>query len=91
LAKQGVLVAFLLISAWLANQLFHISSFKDFSTSLLSLFVMLTTANNPNVWVEAYTENHYSFFFFFTYMVVAFFFLMQLLFALIYNNYKIQV
>ncbi|BFI30479.1 protein MpTPC2 [Marchantia polymorpha subsp. ruderalis] len=86
-----LLAGFILLSAWLANVLFREPNFEDYPTSLLSLLIMLTTANNPNVWAEVYTNNRISFIFFFVYMLVGFFFLMHLLFALIYNNYKVQL
>ncbi|KAL2634744.1 hypothetical protein R1flu_006223 [Riccia fluitans] len=87
----ALLAGFILLSAWFANVLFREPNFQDYPTSLLSLFIMLTTANNPNVWAEAYGADRVAFFFFFTYMLVGFFFLTQLLFALIYNNYKVQL
>ncbi|KAL3693070.1 hypothetical protein R1sor_006721 [Riccia sorocarpa] len=87
----ALLGAFVLVSAWFANLLFNGPNFQDYPTSLLSLFIMLTTANNPNVWAGVYAADRVSFCFFFVYMIVGFFFLMQLLFALIYNSYKVQL
>lgn len=90
---QVLVVSFVLISAWLATVIFSTTTveFKDFRTSLLNLFVLLTTANNPVVWASAYDANRLAFFFFFTYMVVGLFFLMNLAFSVIYSNYKAQV
>jgi two pore calcium channel protein len=84
---------FILLSAYIATVLFRhaIYEYEDYRTSLLNLFVLLTTANNPNVWAGAYTADRRAFFFFFTYLVVGLFFLMNLVFTVIYSNYKAQV
>ncbi|XP_024358614.1 two pore calcium channel protein 1 [Physcomitrium patens] len=84
---------FVLLSAWLATTIFSETSveFKDFSTSLLSLFVLLTTANNPVVWASTYDTNRLAFFFFFFYMIVGLYFLMNLAFSVIYSSYKAQM
>jgi hypothetical protein len=86
-------VSFVLLSAWLATAIFSKTAveFKDFSSSLLNLFVLLTTANNPVVWASTYEANRLAFFFFFTYLVLGLFFLMNLAFSVIYSNYKAQV
>lgn len=87
------MVSFVLLSAWLATAIFSKTAveFKDFSSSLLNLFVLLTTANNPVVWASTYEANRLAFFFFFTYLVLGLFFLMNLAFSVIYSNYKAQV
>lgn len=84
---------FVLISAWLATTIFSEAAveFKDFSTSLLNLFVLLTTANNPVVWASTYNANRFAFFFFFFYMVLGLYFLMNLAFSVIYSSYKQQM
>lgn len=84
---------FILLSAYIATVLFRhaIYEYEDYRTSLLNLFVLLTTANNPNVWAGAYTADRRAFFFFFTYLVVGLFFLMNLVFTVIYSNYKAQM
>ncbi|KAG0629978.1 hypothetical protein M758_1G144100 [Ceratodon purpureus] len=84
---------FILLSAYFATSIFRdaISEYEDYRTSLLNLFVLLTTANNPNVWADAYTADRRAFFFFFTYLVVGLFFLMNLVFTVIYDNYKAQM
>jgi two pore calcium channel protein len=84
---------FVLISAWLAAAIFSETSveFKDFTTSLLSLFVLLTTANNPILWASTYNANRFAFFFFFFYIVLGLYFLMNLAFSVIYSSYKAQV
>lgn len=90
---QVLLGLFVLGSAYIATLIFRdaISEYEDYRTALLNLFVLLTTANNPNVWADAYTADRRAFFFFFTYLVVGLFFLMNLVFTVIYSNYKAQV
>jgi len=90
---QVLVVIFVMLSAWLATTLFSDSTreFEDYGTSLLNLFVLLTTANNPSVWATAYRTNRLAFFFFSSYLLVGFFFLMNLAFSVIYSNYKAQV
>jgi hypothetical protein len=90
---QVLLVIFLLLSAYVGMLLFgkKTSEFKDYPTSLLNLMVLLTTANNPNVWAPAYTTNRWAFVFFFIFLVVGLFFLCNLAFMVIYSNYKVEV
>ncbi|KAL3693068.1 hypothetical protein R1sor_006719 [Riccia sorocarpa] len=87
----ALLGAFVLLSAWFASLLFSGPNFEDYPTCVLSLFIMLTTANNPEVWGGAYAKDRVAFFFFFAYMLVGFFFLTHLLFSLINNSYKVQL
>lgn len=88
-----LLVIFLLLSAYVGMLLFgkKTSEFKDYPTSLLNLMVLLTTANNPNVWAPAYTTNRWAFVFFFIFLVVGLFFLCNLAFMVIYSNYKVEI
>lgn len=90
---QVLLVLFVLVSGYLVTFVFRESfiGFEDYGTAILNLLILLTTANNPNVWVDAYTADRRAFFFFFTFLVVGLFFLMNLVFTVIYSNYKLQV
>jgi two pore calcium channel protein len=91
---QALLGLFILVSAYIATSIFReyaISEYEDYRTSVLNLFVLLTTANNPNVWADAYTADRRAFFFFFTYLLVGLFFLMNLVNTVNYSNYKAQV
>eukprot|EP00003_Mantamonas_plastica_P018667 TRINITY_DN3048_c0_g1_i2.p1 TRINITY_DN3048_c0_g1~~TRINITY_DN3048_c0_g1_i2.p1 ORF type:complete len:331 (-),score=95.17 TRINITY_DN3048_c0_g1_i2:20-967(-) len=62
--------------------------FKDLNTSFISLFVLMTTANYPDVMMPAYRASHFNVFFFMTYLMIILYFLMNLLVAVIYNNYS---
>lgn len=53
-------------------------NFKDFHTSFVSMFVLITTANYPDVMMPAFNNSPYAFFFFLLYLGFGLFFLMNL-------------
>lgn len=65
--------------------------FDSWSHSAASLWILFTTANYPDVMVDAYTSMRVSFFFFFIYLVISLYLLNNILLAAVYDAYKEQM
>lgn len=62
--------------------------FKDIGQSIMSLIVLLTTANNPDVMMPAYRDHRLYSIFFITYLSIGLYFFMNMLLAVIYNEFR---
>ena len=67
------------------------AQFSDLPTGALSLLVLLTTANFPDVMLPAYRAHRASCLFFIVFLLLGLFFLMNLVLATIYNAYRKQL
>ncbi|CAG5133866.1 unnamed protein product, partial [Candidula unifasciata] len=87
-----LLLFFMLIFSILAFYLFSgiktDTNFKTIQSSFISLFVLLTTANYPDVMMPAYNESRVYSVFFIVYLSLELYFLMNLLLAVVYDTFS---
>ncbi|XP_024130960.1 two pore calcium channel protein 1 isoform X1 [Oryzias melastigma] len=62
--------------------------FNTLENSLVSLFVLLTTANFPDVMMPAYSKNSWSCVFFIVYLSIELYFIMNLLLAVVFDTFN---
>eukprot|EP00039_Didymoeca_costata_P003861 m.70170 g.70170 ORF g.70170 m.70170 type:complete len:884 (+) comp12111_c0_seq2:340-2991(+) len=88
----GLLLLFMFVFSLIGFYCFGGNSadpnFKDFHTSFVSMFVLITTANYPDVMMPAFNNSPYAFFFFLLYLGFGLFFLMNLVLAVVYDAFR---
>lgn len=62
--------------------------FDDLQDSYYNMFVLMTTANFPDVMLPAYEDNYWVVFYFISFLIIGLFFLMSLLLANIFNKFR---
>ena len=62
--------------------------FQDLNAAFISLFILLTNANFPDIMMPAYRANRLSFLFFLCFLLVGLYLLMQLVLAVIFHTFK---
>ncbi|RXM99250.1 Two pore calcium channel protein 1 [Acipenser ruthenus] len=62
--------------------------FNTLENSIVSLFVLLTTANFPDVMMPAYSRNTWSCVFFIVYLSIELYFIMNLLLAVVFDTFN---
>lgn len=87
-----LLLFFMVIFAILGFCLFSPNTadpyFNTLENSLVSLFVLLTTANFPDVMMPAYSKNRWSCVFFIVYLSIELYFVMNLLLAVVFDTFN---
>lgn len=90
------ILGFVMFFAWmlstlLIGQIEGVENFPTFWEGFWSMFVLLTTANYPDVMLPAYRQSRADAIFFIFYLIVGLFLLLNLLLAIFYSNYKANV
>lgn len=61
--------------------------FETLGTSFVSLFILMTTANYPDVMMPAYQANNFSCLFFIAYMMFGFYLLTNIVLSMVYDSF----
>eukprot|EP00246_Nothoceros_aenigmaticus_P009159 TRINITY_DN244_c0_g1_i3.p1 TRINITY_DN244_c0_g1~~TRINITY_DN244_c0_g1_i3.p1 ORF type:complete len:509 (-),score=73.26 TRINITY_DN244_c0_g1_i3:978-2504(-) len=91
----ALLIIYIVFSSWVAYILFEDTMqgkifFTSYWTTLYEMFILFTTANNPDVWIPAYKASRYSSIFFILYILFGVYFIFNLILAVVYNSFKEQ-
>jgi hypothetical protein len=86
----------LMAYAWCGTMLFSNKTeqgstlFSSFFDSMWNLWILITTANFPNIMIPGYTANRWTFLYFGSFVVIAFYFVTNLMLAAVYSNYSFE-
>lgn len=62
--------------------------FNNYLDIYFQLYVLVTTANNPDVMMPAYDSNRWFALFFIAYLIICLYIFMNIFLAVVYNNYR---
>ncbi|GFT64455.1 two pore calcium channel protein 1 [Nephila pilipes] len=62
--------------------------FSNYLDIYFQLYVLVTTANNPDVMMPAYDSNRWFALFFIAYLIICLYIFMNIFLAVVYNNYR---
>ncbi|KAL8621516.1 hypothetical protein ACOMHN_026188 [Nucella lapillus] len=82
------MLIFSILGFYLFSQIPDDPYFKTIQDSFINLFVLLTTANYPDVMMPAYSVSRFYAFFFIVYLSLELYFLMNLLLAVVYDTFS---
>ncbi|XP_066018881.1 two pore channel protein 1 isoform X2 [Pocillopora verrucosa] len=82
-----IMVIFAMLGFYLFSDNEKDEFFSSFWRSFISLFVLLTTANYPDVMMPAYNRSRWSVIYFVVYIAIVLYFLMNLLLAVVYDTF----
>ncbi|XP_048327479.1 two pore calcium channel protein 1 isoform X2 [Ziziphus jujuba] len=87
---------FLLLSSWVAYVMFEDTQqgktvFTSYGTTVYQMFVLFTTSNNPDVWIPAYKSSRWFSIFFVLYVLLGVYFVTNLILAVVYDSFKVQL
>ncbi|CAI8592602.1 unnamed protein product [Vicia faba] len=87
---------FLVFTSWVAYVIFEDTIqgktvFTSYTTTLYQMFLLFTTANNPDVWVPAYKASRLSCIFFILFVLVGVYFVTNLILAVVYESFKSEL
>ena len=86
------IMVFVYYFSWMGSRLYSgtiegVQSFSNSQDAFFYMFVLLTTSNNPDVWLPSYNQGRINSIFFILFLVVGLFLLMNLLLAIFYSSY----
>lgn len=87
---------YILYYSWMLQRFFAgtLEGFKYYKTlteSFWNMFILITTANYPDIMLPAYQKNRWTCIFFIVYLTFGLFLFMNLLLAIIYSNFKFKI
>jgi two pore calcium channel protein len=68
-----------------------VTTFPDIGQSYYNMLILLTTANFPNVMLPAYNSARANSIFFLVFLVFGLYFLLNVLLAIVFDNYKKRI